>query len=55
VKSGARRGDTRHCSTSLDSPQRVVARADRANFPMFVGNVRHQVVEILDIPRVPAS
>jgi hypothetical protein len=28
-----------------------VARADRANFPAFTGTVRHQIVDVLDIPR----
>jgi uncharacterized protein (TIGR02118 family) len=38
---------------ALDSPERAIARADRANFPAFDGTVRHQVVEVLDIPRLP--
>jgi uncharacterized protein (TIGR02118 family) len=37
---------------ALESPERAIARADRANFPAFTGTVRHQIVEVLDIPRV---
>jgi uncharacterized protein (TIGR02118 family) len=36
---------------ALNSPQRALARADRANFPAFDGTVRHQIVEILEVPR----
>jgi uncharacterized protein (TIGR02118 family) len=38
---------------ALDSPQRAIARADRDNFPPFVGTVRHQIVEVHDIPQSP--
>jgi uncharacterized protein (TIGR02118 family) len=38
---------------ALESPERARARADRAHFPTFVGSVRHQIVEVLDIPRIP--
>ncbi len=38
---------------ALDSPERALARADRANFPAFTGTVRHQIVEVLEIPRKP--
>jgi uncharacterized protein (TIGR02118 family) len=36
---------------ALASPERARARADRDNFPRFDGTVRHQIVEVLDIPR----
>jgi uncharacterized protein (TIGR02118 family) len=36
---------------ALDSPERARARADRDNFPRFQGTVRHQIVEVLDVPR----
>jgi uncharacterized protein (TIGR02118 family) len=39
---------------ALDSPERARARADRDNFPRFQGTVRHQIVEILDVPRGPS-
>src|SRR5438094_190144 len=41
--------------TALQSPERERARADRANFPPFRGTVRHQIVEILEIPDGPAA
>jgi uncharacterized protein (TIGR02118 family) len=36
---------------ALDSPERARARADRANFPPFAGTVRHQIVDIIEVPR----
>ncbi len=36
---------------ALESPERAIARADRANFPAFAGTVRHQIVEVLEVPR----
>ena len=36
---------------ALDSPERAHARADRANFPPFAGTVRHQIVDIIEVPR----
>jgi len=36
---------------ALQSPERERARADRANFPAFTGTVRHQVVEVIEVPR----
>lgn len=38
---------------ALDSPARAVARADRDNFPPFEGTVRHQIVEVHEIPCPP--
>jgi uncharacterized protein (TIGR02118 family) len=40
-------------TAALASPERDVARADRVNFPRFAGIVRHQVVEVVDVPRAP--
>jgi uncharacterized protein (TIGR02118 family) len=40
-------------SAALRSPERARARADRDNFPPFHGTVRHQIVEVLDVPRIP--
>ena len=37
-------------SAALQSPEREQARADRANFPAFVGTVRHQIVEVIEVP-----
>ena len=36
---------------ALQSPQRLHAREDSANFPPFQGNVYHQAVSIIDVPR----
>jgi uncharacterized protein (TIGR02118 family) len=38
---------------ALDSPERAVARADRDHFPPFEGTVRHQIVEVHEIPCAP--
>lgn len=35
---------------ALQSPERERARADRANFPPFTGTVRHQIVEVIEVP-----
>jgi uncharacterized protein (TIGR02118 family) len=42
---------TADARAALESPERALARADRANFPPFAGTVRHQIVDVLDIPR----
>jgi uncharacterized protein (TIGR02118 family) len=39
---------------ALESPERALARADRDRFPAFAGSVRHQIVEVLEVPRTPA-
>ncbi len=36
---------------ALESPERAVARADLAHFPPFAGTVRHQIVEVIEVPR----
>jgi uncharacterized protein (TIGR02118 family) len=36
---------------ALESPERAIARADRDKFPAFAGTIRHQIVEVLDMPR----
>jgi uncharacterized protein (TIGR02118 family) len=35
---------------ALSSPERERARVDRANFPAFTGTVRHQIVEVIEVP-----
>jgi uncharacterized protein (TIGR02118 family) len=35
---------------ALQSPQRERALTDQANFPSFTGKVRHQVVEVVEVP-----
>ena len=37
-------------TAALQSPERWRARADMANFPPFAGTVRHQIVEVLEVP-----
>ena len=38
-------------NAALQSPQRQLARDDRANFPTFYGTMRHQAVAVVDVPR----
>ena len=35
---------------ALQSPERLRARADMANFPPFSGTIRHQIVEVIEVP-----
>lgn len=37
--------------SALQSPERARAREDSHNFPPFKGTMRHQAVEVIDVPR----
>ena len=37
--------------TALRSPERYQARYDSHNFPRFIGAMKHQAVEVIDVPK----